>query len=26
VLASHPYDQDDYYRDYDEYVSVRANG
>jgi hypothetical protein len=26
VLASHPYDQDDYYRDYDEYVNVRANG
>ena len=26
VLASHPYDQDDYYRDYAEYVSVRANG
>ena len=26
VLASHQYDQDDYYRDYDEYVSVRANG
>ena len=26
VLASHPYDQNDYYRDYAEYVSARANG